>query len=116
MREVRGVYTRLLADGAMDEGGGGGGGGSSGGGGGGVDVADTVEGGCRARRRAGSQGKRKRAGAAGAAGAVAGTSGVSGSAGAKARLPRGPKHSMIDRCLLLTSLISYLLLTCCFVC
>jgi hypothetical protein len=132
MREVRGVYSRLMADGAMDEGGGGGGvggvgggggggssggggggssggggggggsGGGGGGGGGGVDVADTIEGGCRARRRAGSQGKRKRAGAAGVAGAVTGAGGASGSAGAKGRLPRGPKHSMIDRCLTFT--------------
>merc|ERR1711965_1254495 len=53
MKEVRGVYSRLLAEGAMD--------GSDEDTDGGVEDADTVEGGCRARKRAGAKGKRKRA-------------------------------------------------------
>jgi hypothetical protein len=43
MREVRGVYSRLMADGAMDEGGGGGGVGGVGGGGGGGSSGGGLE-------------------------------------------------------------------------
>ena len=91
MKEVRAVYNQLLAEGAMDtdadedEDAG-------------ADDAGTVEGGCRARKRAGTRGKRKRAGATGATGAVGASSSSAASSGfGEKRRPRGPKHSMIDK-------------------
>ena len=103
LAEVRGVYNRLLAEGAMDDaehepavaaaGASAAGGGASGSAAASTD--DSVEGGCRARKRAGARGSRKRAGGPGATGGI-GSSAMGASSTGKRRA-RGPKRSLIDR-------------------
>ena len=97
MREVRGVYRKLLAEGAMDaddEA-------TDSGGDAAADGAgDSVEGGCKARKGRGGRAnkrKRRRPGASGATGA-AGSSSSAAAAGPKPkRRALGKKKSMIDR-------------------